>query len=99
HRSAGRWGWGKDNPFYGTRPLRALIVANLVLNNWDFGVDQNRIYKMKDGANDRGGAAAGLGALDGGEPGCGRARREGGCERAWRARGALRRTGRGRGSG
>jgi hypothetical protein len=55
HKTAGRWGWGKDNPFYGTRPLRALIVANLVLNNWDFGVDQNRIYKMKDGANDHGG--------------------------------------------
>ena len=49
HKIAGDWGWGKDNPFHGTRPFKGLIVVNLVLNNWDFGVDQNRIYEMKDG--------------------------------------------------
>jgi hypothetical protein len=27
-------------------------VANLVLNNWDFGPDQNRIYEMKKDAKD-----------------------------------------------
>jgi hypothetical protein len=49
HEVAGSWGWGKENPFYGTRPLHGLIVANLLLNNWDFGVDQNRVYRVKNG--------------------------------------------------
>jgi plasmid stabilization system protein ParE len=40
---------GRGESFHGTRPLRGLIVANLLLNNWDFGVDQNRIYRVKNG--------------------------------------------------
>jgi len=47
HKNVGNWDWSKENPFYGTRPFKGLIVANLVLNNWDFGPDQNRIYQMK----------------------------------------------------
>ena len=47
HKNVGNWDWSKDNPFHGTRPFKGLIVANLVLNNWDFGPDQNRIYEMK----------------------------------------------------
>src|SRR5262245_26781561 len=52
HKNAGTWSWGKDNPFYGTRELHGLIVANLILNNWDFGPDQNRIYTMKGDRRD-----------------------------------------------
>src|SRR5262245_39564001 len=51
HKNAGSWSWGEDNPFHTTRAFRGLIVANLVLNNWDFGPDQNRVYLMTDGEN------------------------------------------------
>jgi hypothetical protein len=53
HKSVGRWRWGKKNPYEGKPAYHGLIVANLVLNNWDFGPDQNRIYDMKDGETPR----------------------------------------------
>ena len=46
HKVIGEWSWG-DNPFEGTRPFHGLIVANLVVNNWDLAKSQNRIYRMK----------------------------------------------------
>jgi hypothetical protein len=46
HKVIGEWSW-TDNPFEDTRPFRGLVVANLVLNNWDFTKDNTRIYKMK----------------------------------------------------
>jgi hypothetical protein len=44
HETAGDWSW-RDNPFVGTRELKGLLVANLVLNNWDLKDNNNRIYK------------------------------------------------------
>jgi hypothetical protein len=48
HKTEGDWSWD-DNPFAGTRPLHGLVVANLVLNNWDFTSSNNRIYRMPKG--------------------------------------------------
>ena len=43
HDTDGEWSW-TDNPFLGTRQLKGLIVANLIINNWDLKPSQNRIY-------------------------------------------------------
>lgn len=43
HKTDGEWSW-VDNPFVGTRQLKGLIVANLIVNNWDVKPSQNRIY-------------------------------------------------------
>ncbi len=43
HDSDGDWSW-TENPFVGTRQLKGLIVANLIINNWDLKPSQNRIY-------------------------------------------------------
>jgi hypothetical protein len=43
HKTDGEWSW-TDNPFLGTRQLKGLIVANLIVNNWDIKPSQNRIY-------------------------------------------------------
>lgn len=49
HKVEGEWDWNK-NPFVGTREFKGLVVANLVLNNWDLKASNNRIYVMKKGA-------------------------------------------------
>jgi hypothetical protein len=46
HDNEGEWAWA-DNPFAGSRELRGLLVANLVLNNWDLKDSNNRIYEME----------------------------------------------------
>jgi hypothetical protein len=48
HEKAGLWDWDR-NPYYGTRPFRALVITNLLLNNWDVRPSNNRIYKVKAG--------------------------------------------------
>ena len=48
HKTDGDWDWNK-NPFTGTREFKGLIVANLVLNNWDLKATNNRIYVMPKG--------------------------------------------------
>lgn len=53
HDSDGEWSWA-DNPFTGTRELRGLIVANLILNNWDLKDSQNRIYTPSGRGHDSG---------------------------------------------
>ena len=35
-----------DNEFLGTRPFQGLIVANLILNNWDWKDSNNKIYEL-----------------------------------------------------
>lgn len=50
YKTEGEWSW-HENPYVGTRPLKGLLVANLILNNWDLKSSQNRIYLM----NARGG--------------------------------------------
>ena len=43
HDADGEWSY-TENPFVGTRQLKGLIVANLIINNWDVKPSQNRIY-------------------------------------------------------
>ena len=43
-KPVGEWSW-YENPFVSTRPFRGLIVANLVLNNWDLKTSNNRIVE------------------------------------------------------
>jgi len=49
HETDGEWSW-RDNPFVGTRQLKGLLVANLILNNWDLKDNNNRIYKPESRA-------------------------------------------------
>jgi len=46
-RPAGEWSW-YDNPFANTTPFRGLIVAQMVLNNWDLKTSNNRLYEATD---------------------------------------------------
>jgi hypothetical protein len=45
HKVTGEWSWD-ENPFKDTRPFRGLIVANLIVNNWDFATSNNRTYRV-----------------------------------------------------
>ena len=42
----GDWSW-YENPFVERREYRGLIVANLVLNNWDWKTSNNKIYQLE----------------------------------------------------
>jgi hypothetical protein len=46
-KSAGEWSWS-EHPLMNTTPFRGLIVAQLVLNNWDLKSSNNRVYKAAD---------------------------------------------------
>ena len=46
-KPAGEWSW-YENPFVGTQPFRGLVVAQLVLNNWDMKTSNNRVYEAAD---------------------------------------------------
>ncbi len=48
-RSAGEWSW-YENPFVDSQPFRGLIVAQLILNNWDLKTPNNRLYESTDPA-------------------------------------------------
>jgi hypothetical protein len=41
------WSWS-GNPFVGTQPYRGLLVANLMLNNWDWKTSNNKVYELRD---------------------------------------------------
>jgi hypothetical protein len=45
----GDWSW-YENPFIGSRPYGGLIVANLILTNWDWKTSNNKIYQLDDPA-------------------------------------------------
>jgi hypothetical protein len=45
-KKAGEWSW-YDNPFVGTRPFKGLVIANLLLANWDYKASNNRVYDVK----------------------------------------------------
>jgi hypothetical protein len=47
----GKWSW-MDAPFAESQPLKGLLVANLVLNNWDLKTDNNAIYRVKRKENE-----------------------------------------------
>ena len=44
-RPGGEWSW-YENPFANTQPFRGLVVAQLILNNWDLKTSNNRIYEV-----------------------------------------------------
>jgi hypothetical protein len=46
-KTTGDWSW-YENPFVGTRPFNGLVVANLLLNNWDFRTSNNKVYEVLD---------------------------------------------------
>jgi len=50
----GEWAWN-ENPFAHTQPFRGLVVANLIINNWDWKTSNNKIYDLTnpDGTGER----------------------------------------------
>jgi hypothetical protein len=44
----GDWSWS-ENEFLETQPFRGLIVANILLNSWDWKTSNNKIYEHADG--------------------------------------------------
>jgi hypothetical protein len=46
----GDWSW-YENPFIGSRPYAGLVIANLVLNNWDWKTSNNKIYRVTNGSS------------------------------------------------
>jgi hypothetical protein len=46
-KSVGEWSW-YDNPFMNAQPFHGLIVAQLIVNNWDLKTINNRIYEITD---------------------------------------------------
>ena len=47
YKSGDDWSW-YENAFKNTKPFKGLIVAQLVLNNWDLKTTNNRIYDAID---------------------------------------------------
>jgi hypothetical protein len=45
HDSVGDWSW-TENPFKGSRELKGLVVANLLINNWDLKPSNNKILTV-----------------------------------------------------
>ena len=43
----GEWSWN-DNDFVHTQPFKGLIVANLILNNWDWKTSNNKIVEYRE---------------------------------------------------
>lgn len=41
----GEWSWF-ENPFAHTQQFRGLVVANLIINNWDWKTSNNKIYDI-----------------------------------------------------
>ena len=44
----GDWSW-YENPFVSTQPFKGLLVANLILNNWDWKTSNNKVYDLAGG--------------------------------------------------
>jgi hypothetical protein len=44
------WSW-YENPFVGSRAFGGLVVANLILNSWDWKTSNNKIYELSDPVN------------------------------------------------
>jgi hypothetical protein len=43
----GTWSW-YENEFVSTQPFKGLIVANVLLNNWDWKTSNNRVYQVEE---------------------------------------------------
>jgi hypothetical protein len=50
HEVVGDWAW-HENPFVGTPEYGGLIVANLLLTNWDWKTSNNKIYQLEKPAS------------------------------------------------
>lgn len=46
-RVVGEWSW-YENPFVDSQPYRGLVVANLLLNSWDWKTSNNKIYELAE---------------------------------------------------
>lgn len=46
-KSVSDWSW-YENPFLNAQPFHGLLVAQLILNNWDLKTINNRIYETTD---------------------------------------------------
>ncbi len=46
----GEWPW-HQNPFVGSRQFGGLIVANLIINSWDWKTSNNKIYELEEPVN------------------------------------------------
>ena len=57
HEVVGDWSW-YDNPFLGSQEFRGLVVANLILNNWDWKTSNNKIYAISSRGVPRGGSSS-----------------------------------------
>jgi hypothetical protein len=44
--NVGEWDW-YENDFINSQPFKGLLVANVMLNNWDWKTSNNRIYDVK----------------------------------------------------
>jgi hypothetical protein len=49
-KPGGEWSW-YENPFMNARPFGGLIVAQLILNQWDLKPSNNRLYEAADPAS------------------------------------------------
>ena len=47
HEVIADWSW-YENPFASTQPFKGLLVANLILNNWDWKTSNNKVYERRD---------------------------------------------------
>ena len=47
HQEVGDWSW-YENPFVESQPYRGLVVANLILNNWDWKTSNNKVYRLRE---------------------------------------------------
>ena len=47
HQVVGDWSW-YENPFVDSPPYRGLVVANLLLNSWDWKTSNNKIYELSE---------------------------------------------------
>jgi hypothetical protein len=45
HDGVGEWSWS-ENPFKGTKELKGLVLANLLVNNWDLKPSNNKIFSV-----------------------------------------------------
>jgi len=50
-RKIDSWSW-RRNPFLGTRPMSALFVLMVLVNNFDLRTEQNTVYEVSDGDQD-----------------------------------------------
>lgn len=48
HKVAADWSW-YENPFVTTQAFRGLLVASLILNNWDWKTSNNKMYDVIEG--------------------------------------------------